>query len=111
MTEQRIAAAIARLHWFNEVLKTLKPPPVLHDKLSKLIGGLEVDLAIAPSQNDIQTMLMASRLDLHQEIENMEVLTSEQKTFFGKLVNSVIDVMELGLDGDLFIDWTNLQGK
>ena len=56
-------------------------------------------------------MILATKLDLYKKTENTDCFTQEQKEYYRKAINFAADAIELCLDGDLFIDWSNLQGK
>ena len=109
--EKRIAVALERIAWLQAGLQLVPCPPVVRVELQNLLTALEAEVALAPSREVIHAMISATKIDLHKKTANTEELTDEQKEYFGKEIDLITDGIEHGIEGALFIDWSNLQGK
>lgn len=109
--EKRIGVALERIAWLQAGLQLVPCPPVVRVELQNLLIALEAEVALAPSREVIHAMIIATKIDLHKKTANTEVFTDEQKEYFVKEINLITECIEHGIEGALFIDWSNLQGK
>lgn len=108
---KRIENALAHLSLLSGALNIVQMPPVMRGELHALLTALGAEIAMAPNREVLHTMITATKLDLYKKTENTDCFTQEQKEHYRKAINFAADAIELCLDGDLFIDWSNLQGK
>lgn len=80
--------------------------------VSRLFTPLSAFLT-SPAGNhreSVHAMITATKLDLYKKTENTMELTEEQKEYYEKGINLMLDGIEYGLEGALFVDWSIPQG-
>lgn len=107
--KRRIANTLDYLSLVNVGLNSVQIPSLMRGELQTLLTALGTEIATAPNREIIHTMITATKLDLHKKIEETKSLIGEQKEYFRKVTNLATDAIELGLEGGLFIDWSNLE--
>ena len=109
--QKRIENALAHLSLLSGALNIVQIPLDIRGELHALLTALEAEIALAPNREVLHTMITATKLDLYKKTENTDCFTQEQKEHYRKVINFAADAIELCLDGDLFIDRSNLHGK
>lgn len=108
--EKRKAIALERIAWLQAGLQFVPCPPNMRGELQKLLNALGTAIALGANRESIHATITATKLDLHKKTENTEGLTDEQKEYYEKGINLITDGIEHGIEGALFVDWSN-QGK
>lgn len=107
--EKRIVAALRQIARWQIGLQWVPCPPVMRDELKTLLTSLGTEIALGANRESIHATITATKLDLHKKTANTKELTDEQKEYFGKEIDLITDGIEHGIEGILFIDWSNLQ--
>lgn len=107
--EKRIAVALERITWWQAGLQLVPYLPAVREQLLRLLTALSAEIVLAPNRETIHAMITATKHDLYKKTANTKELTDEQKEYFGKEIDLITDGIEHGIEGILFIDWSNLQ--
>ena len=107
--EKRIVAALRQIAWLQAGLQFVPCPPNMRGELQKLLTALGTAIALGTDRESVHAMITATKLDLYKKTANTKELTDEQKEYFGKEIDLITDGIEHGIEGILFIDWSNLQ--
>ena len=82
----------------------------MRGELQKLLTALGTAIALGTDREPVHAMITATKLDLYKKTENTMELTEEQKEYYEKGINLMLDGIEYGLEGALFVDWSIPQG-
>ena len=108
--EKRIVAALRQIAWLQAGLQFVPCPPNMRGELQKLLTALGTAIALGTDRESVHAMITATKLDLYKKTENTVELTEEQKEYYEKGINLILDGIEYGLEGALFVDWSIPQG-